>query len=358
VRTAYRIVTTTLAVAAAFPIGLPTAHADASAALLVDSNWFWHDQFDGQIGPSGVGQRMPGAASGTPDGEIGVGYTNGKSATGSLTPDAPQNYPEDTPNKEAYLRWATIPFGATLTSFTFKLPLDTQRSTPQPQTPIKLVACAAINDWPAGQPPYGDPYSGKPQDDCTVSAEGAWDAAASTYSFDVTNIAQGWLTSGLNLGLGLRQKPGEKQVFQFNADPLRITAMVDYIVPPPEPTTVPQPPAPGPVVLPPVAAPAPVVPFVPQPAPAPAPAPAPVVSQPTTPATVPQAATVPFDPDLRPNGALWAALLLGVLLLGVTSLLLGNPDAAPVTTAGPATPLGRALRQRQDATSSWRTQHA
>lgn len=348
-RNTYRIVTTLVALGAVFPLGMGAAHADTDAPRVDQSNWFWAEQVGGTVPntplpyPSGLSDPTVPADS------------NDLAVAGN--PSQQQKEPKGV-DKEAYLSFslATIPLNATVNHFSFTMPLDPAASGTayNTQTPPILVACAPNGGWGQGNiGQHGDQFDGKPVDDCTGAPAGTFDVAKKAYTFDITALAQKWVNGEINFGVGIRNDADYTTPFNMVFGPVeKITASIDYTPPEPVvlPTTAPQPPVNNPPVTPPytggyvggvtqpIVDPAPSVPQPQSP-------PAPVVQQP-----VQNTAAQPLTQDTGTTGMFWFAMLAGVVLLGVVSLILGDPDVT--VTSGRSRGLDRALRRRTTGTSA------
>lgn len=212
-RRSYRTLGAGLVLGVVLPWWSPaTAYAEARTPTLERANWFWQDQIDGDIGGTGIGTRLPSSSSGIPDPDLGIAYTTGKPLA-----DPGSTQPADTPNKEAYLGWSdfdSIDKGSQVQSFAFTITIDPAASATPPMETVPLIACLSVSDWPDANPGGGS-FSGKPTDDCNVSVPGIPAADGKTYTFDATKIAQAWVDTGLNLGLGIRPKLGYTTPFQL-----------------------------------------------------------------------------------------------------------------------------------------------
>ena len=336
-RTAYRIASTAVAVGAIFPLGTLPAHADTSPVKVEGSAWFWSGQTSGTL-PNGM--PIPNvpveSATGVKKGQLAVGFKGETETTES----------GDTitkPDKETYLRWDVyfVPEGSYVDSFTFTvfldptakqvfLPQEVKVDTQQPrggQPP--LVACLPTIGFGDGE---GDAFAVKPGDDCSTPLYGEFDAKTQSYTFDASSYAQDWVDGKDNHGLGIRPALDENDPFQLVLKGAEsVTATMTYTPKEPEPVAptvdpvVPLPVAP-PVVAPPVFVPN----LQPQPQPQPQPAPLPVVQTTRKPVVTRNVAASPLTATRGLNPVFWLALVGGVLLIGTTSLILGDPLEAVV----------------------------
>ncbi|MCA1824736.1 MAG: hypothetical protein ABR520_08405 [Mycobacteriales bacterium] len=354
-RATQRVLAGALVLATFIPVGGTVATADTAAPALVQTNWFWAKQVGGTIGPSGVPYPASLQDPTVPAKDVAV--------AGDPTQQTVEPKGVD---KETYLQWdlATIPPMSTVTKFTFVMPIDTSPTAGNgydPVNPPQLIACTPKGGWTAGAiGPMGDQFSGKPADDCgATAAKGKFDANASTYTFDSTALAQGWVNGEFNFGVAIRHAETYQEPYQLVFASDKIKASIEYtpaVAPPPPPanngnglgvgtntgtgtgyvaggssggttsgggglgtgtTTIP-----------------------PQPTNTTPPAPPPVVNQPVAPA-----ASRPLNVDKRPTALFWIAVLLGAALLGFTSLVLGDPSV-PASTVQTDRGLNRALRRR------------
>ena len=307
--------------------GAAPASAESYLPTLDGSNWYWA----GQTQPPAAGAPalpapLPGQASGVPDGDLGVAYVNGG------------------PDKVTALQVgvASVPIGARFDAFTLKMKLDASSTSATAGTPAgtaALSACELLDRFNDGTGPA--PYASAPVASSAACADGVFDAATSTYTFNLAAIATDWAGGTPVSGVLIQPKVGSTTPFNYAFDKKSIAMAATYTAGPVVPA------APAPAALPPVAAPPAAVPApltgpvtFPAPplqalpstvlapaAPAPAPQTAPV---PVAVTVAPAAAGTPFPVNsLRPNGAFWAAgAALALLLLGLSAVL-GDP-LAPV----------------------------
>ena len=348
-RTTYRILSATIALGAAFPIGMPTAYAeDVSALQPSTAAWFWDKQTSGSLPVVGVGTpTVPSQLSNVDTDRYAVSYQRGTETTASGDSIA-------APEKETYLMWDIydiVESGSTIDSFVVTLPLDPDaESNKVPYGPDgarpELIACKPVGGF---GPASGDAFASKPKDDCTDAVFSSFDAAKQAYVFDITTYAQDWVDQD-NFGIAIRPKTDETIPYQLQfkaqADilanlsftpPVAVEEPVfeepEYVAPPVVDTgTVVQPDLGG------------FVP-VPQPQAQPPAAPKPVVVT-EAPRQIRRAAATPFVEDFTLSKEFWGAALFGVVLLGIVSLILGD-DRVRVREAGKDSTLDRVLRQRQ-----------
>ncbi len=334
-RTAYRLLSTAVAVGAIFPVGMLPAHADTAPVLVETAAWFWSAQTYGSVPEVGVPyQPVPAPVSGVPDGDLAVAYKGD-------TETKPDGSKVSVPDKETYLAWDIyfIPEGSFIDSFAFTIFVDpaahnvfAQEVNQVPgQTPRggqpPIIACVPKIGFGEG---YGDAFESKPDDDCTDGILGQYDKAKNSYTFDATVYAQDWVDGKDNFGLAIRPQEDEDDPFQLSfLGKAKVTASISYT------------PAEAAPEIPPYVAPVapPALPqtggtvFVPNPQPQPQAPPVPVVES-RAPVAIQPVASSPFDADHALTPVFWFALLGGVLLLGTASLILGDP-LEPATATGP-----------------------
>ncbi|HVF19182.1 MAG TPA: hypothetical protein VNA14_02955 [Mycobacteriales bacterium] len=368
-RNLHRIVSTVVAVGAIFPIGLPAASA-AEVKLPVEvSAWFWDDQQD----DTSVGST-PAPASGVPAGDLAVAITTGAGQAAEVQPNDPADPADDETqkrsNKETFLQWdlSAYPEGSIVEKFLVTLfvdPAGRNASIPLiaiPGQPARagqpnIIACRPLVGFGEGE---GVGYVSKPALDCRDSFSGSYDDVAKSYTFDLTVFAQDWVDGLIdNRGIGIRPEVDEDDPFQLTflgaAKVLTLAEIIPAEIEEEIPELAPVPDSGG-------SAdsdfsggtttfePAPVVEVAPAPAPAPVANPAPVAPQPAV-AFFNRSAR-PVERDLTVGPSFWLALLAGVGLLGVVSLVLGDP-VVPVTgqrtngRTGRPSPVGETLRARR-----------
>lgn len=337
-RTVYRIASTAVAVAAIFPFGTLPAHAATADVKVETASWFWASQTANAV-PNAP--ALPPEANGVPKGNLPVAFKGEteKDAAGDTVAK---------PDKETYLAWDIyfLPEGSTVDKFTFTLFLNPdaeQLFTPAFTPPTQsskggqpaLIACLPTAGFGEGE---AESYAIKPADDCTNRVFGEFDDKTQSYTFDATTFAQDWVDGTAdNFGLGIRPDEDPNQapfqlVFKGAADvKATITytpAVEDEEEPPVVDPFVPLPPAP------PIDnsgyAPVPQV----QPQPQPQPQPAPVVVQTRAPVSVNNVASSPLTTSRGLSPVFWFAMIGGVLLIGVTSMILGDPLEATVASRG------------------------
>ena len=288
------------------------AYADGGPPA-VSAAWYWNEKtvsVQGQSLPSVPDQGN--AASGVPDGDLGVGYV------------AEQLAPVD---KVAAVDFdlTSIPVGSTFSLFSMKVPLDAAANQAQTGT-ADISACENIDAFKDGAAPQD--MSKAPPIASPTCVKGVF--ADGTYTFDLTSIANDWSVGTPEFGISIRptvldatsQRPFSIALSGKNA----ITTRASWS---PPANLEPAPVVPAPVLTP-VAGPPvlsggqvtlPVVPTV-------APTPAPVVPQPQanpapqTPAITPVAYAAP---TLVPSTLWWLALLGLAGLLGVSWLVQNDP---------------------------------
>ncbi len=300
-------------------LAVPPALADSATPAVVKTNWYWS-----LTSPSVEGNTVPVAvpapASTVPDGDLGVGYVADQAGTA---------------DKVAALGFdlAAIPLGSTFSSFEVSVPYDPAAHQAASGTP-DISACELIDGF-ADAPGPSDLKAAPPvsQPSCVKGAYKATVGSAGGYVFDLTAIANDWSggapAEGVLLqptqGLATPQQPFSLSFLGKNG----ITTAVSYA---PPATDQPEPVAPPAAVVPPPPLPG----FAPQPQvqpvalPAVPPAPVPVPQVQPVPTTVPLQAVRYAQGPLVPDTRWWLAVLGLLALLGLTSVVLGDPMAPVV----------------------------
>ena len=339
-RAPHRIASTLIALGAVFPLGLP----GASAAELGE--------------PAAAGAYY---SSTTPPKDDALPTDPGNQFN-SLNADrvAPGNLavavavPERS-DKESFLRFdlLSVPHGAVIDAAVVSVPLqpdDADNRSISPE-PAKVKVCAAgpegFADVDAGA------YDEKPSVDCDrLEAVAEPSADEKAYTFDVTTLAKTWLTE-INDGIAL--VPASLSTpFQVVFQPaLSATINVSYTVKTETTPTVAPTPAPPPVVPPDIAPPVDTGTAVDPgfntggniPLPSTGVQPTPRAPAPEVPVTSTRALT-PVSDVTSPPTTFWLAALAGVVLLGVTSLILGDQRVA-VSTGSRRNGVGKVLDERR-----------
>jgi hypothetical protein len=299
------------------------AWADSASPVPSYSNWYWSGK-DGAAStvtggtPVGNGPfAAPDQASGIPDGDLGVAYTNDVDKVAAIN-----------------FGMQGIPEGATVTRFAIVMPLDTTASNLAATDGPPITACPAIAPF---EPAIGPTELSKaPAQAANVCIDGKYDATAKTYTFDIAAAADDWSAGAPTNGVVIRPKLGESTQFNYAFKGINaIKVLADYsaaatpVVAPAGPVD-----AGTGVVAPPsfnsgsasIPATQPVTPIAPQPQVLPPPAPAIAA-----PATAP-AAVVQVD-ALRPSGQFWLALLGLLVLLFLAAAVIGDPMEPVVVDA-------------------------
>jgi hypothetical protein len=140
--------------------------------------------------------------------------------------------------KETYLGYdiASIPVGSRILSFVVSLPVDPAGNSTFPASGAPpIVACLPEGAWSAQPGPQ--PFSGKPADSC-----GAKPVAVvsrnhdKTFTANIAQIAQSWLTTGLNTGVAVTDDPhNQSTTYQVVFGPpkalAQLSAQVSYLPP-------------------------------------------------------------------------------------------------------------------------------
>lgn len=336
-RTAYRILSTAVAVGAIFPFGTLPAHADSAPVAVEASSWFWSAQTTGQTVEGYPVPSVPLGPSGVTEEQLAVAY-KGENET------RPNGDTWAKSDKETFLMWDIyfVPEGSYVDSFTFSLKLDEtakQLYVPQEVAPPAqpahggmppLIACFPTIGFGQGA---GEAWAAKPDLDCTDPIVADYDEATKTFTFDATVQAQDWVDGKDNYGLGIRPATDQQDPFQLVFLGAKdVKATIEYT---PAEDEEPETPIVQPdVVLPPVP-PTDTSVFVPdtQPVPQPQPQeqPAPVV-QVQEPVKVQPIAASPLKASRGLTSTFWFAMLGGVLVLGTASLILGDPLEATTSS--------------------------
>ena len=315
-------------------------HVSASPPA-VSTNWYWT-----QAAPSLGGVRLPlappTAVSGVPDGDLGVGYA----------PDQDGN-----PDKFAAvgIDLTQIPLGSTFSLFTVTIPLDPDAHQVKNGIP-DLSACENIDVFPDEAGPT-DVAKAPPLslDSCVKGQFIAAIGKAGAYVFDVTAIASDWSGGAPADGLTIRQSPAAAKPEPFSLSlqgKNNIVTEADYSQPEVPVAAPPVVSLPGPVAPPPaytgVAQPPSVPVYV---------APAPQIQPPVVPvpqvnpapqAVVPAASAAYIPGSLVPSTNWWLGFLAALGLLGLTSVVLGDP-MAPVVVDGRRRRFAEVVRSRTQA---------
>ncbi|MCU1589139.1 MAG: hypothetical protein JWP11_395, partial [Frankiales bacterium] len=304
------------------PLGLVVlsgtpAWADSVNPVVSYSNWYWSGK-DGAAStvtggtPVGNGPfAAPDQASGVPDGDLGVAYTNDVDKVAALN-----------------FGLQSIPDGASVTKFSFVMPLDATASNLS-AAEAKITACPAIAPFDPAIGPTA--LSKAPAQAANICVDGKYDATAKTYTFDIASAADDWAAGAPTNGVVIRPKLGESTQFNYAFQGINaIKVIAEYssaatpVVAPPAPaapvdagTGFAAPPSSfdsGSAPLSPVSAP------VTAPQPQVMPQAAPVVAAPAAAVTL-----RPVADSLRPNGAFWLLLVGIAALLLLAAAVLGDP---------------------------------
>jgi hypothetical protein len=294
-----------------------TAHAADEVTLslpLARAAWFW-DKAQLTAAPPEVTVEV----SGVPGGSVAVAWQGGA---------------EGAPEKEAYLALDLVGLGrdSQLLNLIVRAPLNADGRNQQPSGgPAPLVGCVPTSVWSAVE---GAAFADKPQDDCSTQVKATYDAATTSYVFEVTALASRWRES--NLGLAIRPPVDQAlpaEPFQLVFDPKAVTATAVVVdaasateEPPPPLAEVPA----GPVAVP-RADPPPLTlgfdpprnPVVETPAPAPS-------TTPDTSVVTPVANKV-LGPSGIPAGTLALVILAALTLVVVVAWVTGDARYALAT---------------------------
>lgn len=309
-----RLAAATLLACASVPlIGIGTASADEAAIVPSNSAYFFSKGVDKpEQTPAPPPNATALAADGVAAGNLAVAATGGQEDKVSFLYFDLFTLPVDATVTSAVVTMTTVPNSPTDVSFN--------------ATPASVVACAAGTQ--GFKEDDGAGLANAPDRLCTAFKAVGKAGTAGAYQWDVTGLAQQWMT-GANDGVAFTradESPGSNfQVVFGKATTAKLA--VTYSLP-----VVETPPV-APPVTPPVAAPPVAGGFVPQPTDGFAPLPdvvAPVpqanpVPSPVTSGNVPQTRNVALSTSMRPSNQFWlAGLGLGALLV-LVSLVMGDP---------------------------------
>lgn len=364
-RNTYRILSTVVALGAIFPVGLPVASAAAVPLPVEVGAWFWDDQNDDTSVMS-----VPAPLSGVPIGDLAVAITTGAGQAAENQPNDPEDKTDDESqkrsNKETFLQWDLSAYeeGSIVESFSVtlfvdpaarqvELPLVAVPGQPARAGQPNIIACRPLVGFGEAE---GVGYISKPALDCRDAASGTYDEKTNSYTFDFTVFAQDWIDGLIdNRGVGIRPEVDEDDPFQLVfLGAAKVVTLASII--PAEPEVVEEPfVAPAPQDTGSVSTSTTFTTFIPAPAaqapPAPVAQPAPVAA-PKPAAVVFTRAARPVERDLTVSTSFWLALIAGVGLLAIVSLVLGDP-VVPVRGQrspghrGTSTPVGATQRARR-----------
>ena len=171
--------------------------ADATATSstkpgVLQAAWFWQTAYEQSNPPVAAGPAPANEPSGVPDGDLAVAHTSSDGSSSKMT-------------ALAFDIGALKP-GSIVNSFTFSVTVD---SNPQAvntgAAAAPIVACLPTRLWPAA---LGGDYTDEPAVDCSTKVTPKVDG--STYTFDITSIAQDWVDDQ-NVGVALVNDPDNTQ---------------------------------------------------------------------------------------------------------------------------------------------------
>jgi hypothetical protein len=304
-------------------LSLPgVAHADTASITASNSGYFFALGIDKpDASPADPPNLTGDHADGVGPGHLGVAAQGGQEDKVSFLYFDMFTLPADITISRAVVTMKTVPDS---------LPDDINAQA----SPDKVAACKAGDEGFSGD--EGNGLATAPARLCDkFSAKGAAGTAPGTYQWDITALAQTWVT-GDNDGVAFtRADSSPNSSFQVVFDkPSTATLQLEYTVPTPAlpegPPAVSTPEVP---LLPGVEG-APLAPVDGGLVPAAPLVPGPVVNPPAAPVAQPPAAAVTpiaLSTSLRPDNQLWwAGLALGATLL-LLSLVLGDPRVAATT---------------------------
>jgi hypothetical protein len=239
-------------IAAAVPLlgAAPAASATRAAAgtgplpvRFTASNWYYDDPYKQGANAGAPAMKTP---TTVPMLDLAVGYQSGAPATG-LPVAAPVPTPAAEADKVAVLGFdlsgAGVSKATKVASFTVTIPID---AASDPMTmaavgaPPALVACLPQRAWaPAAPGTTPSDYAARPPTTCAVMAAGVPATDGSTYTFDVTALAQRWV-SDVNTGLEILPAPSVTAPFQLSIGDLnKVTFTATGSTPDAAPTPAP-----------------------------------------------------------------------------------------------------------------------
>lgn len=168
-----------------------TVHAHPA---VLQSAWFWQSAYEQVNPPVAPPAAPPTEPSGVPHGDLAVANTASDGTSSKMT-------------VLAFSLGAVTP-GATITSFTVTLSVDSGNGAVSSPGAAPVVACLPTRAWAPGE---GVDYTNAPPVDCSDKVEPAIDG--DTYTFAIPAIAQRWV-DGDNLGVGIVSAPDNTQPFQ------------------------------------------------------------------------------------------------------------------------------------------------
>lgn len=331
-----------VAAAALAPVAFSVGSAAAADTVtqqvkVTQSNWFWESPLTLPVElpvPVPVPENPVPAGILIPAGDLATSLTN------AATKDV---------DRVTYLQFATGDANdtATVKSFKFTLKVDSGNLTNYPPGVIpSLEACYPSRTWAAGE--GSTSYTQKPLEDCDGAAEGKYDAATKSYTFEVKSFAQDWV-EGVNFGVAVR--PSAKQLTPFILafqGPKTVTAAISYVQGAADAVGgIVAPVNDLPVVLPDVT---PVVPVVEAAAPVAIPVTptAPVVSAPQSTGVFTAAAGTRVIGETSYDGSFWWSIVAGLAGVVLVGWFMGRRPA-PVTTTVSTSRLSQVLAARARA---------
>jgi hypothetical protein len=244
-----------------------------------------------------------------------------------------------------------VPLKSTVSSYKVTLAVDQEANGNVFAEPPKLIACRPKKAWSGGD--GAEQFAGKPKDDCTDAAPGAFDDKKQTYTFDLTSFAQQWVDGAANNGVAIRHALDYTKPFQVIFLPAdKATATMTYtpaVVSSPAPVPSDGAGAPPPPIdtgtggggvvpgLDPGNLDGGEVPTGEDPS---------LNSPVTATGQTPAVAGRPFTPITKLGGAFWLAVAVGFVLLSLASLSLGDA-MVPAALGRPPGGLSRALQKRR-----------
>jgi len=181
-----------------------SAWADSGVSSVLASNWYWQEQDNVTPAgaPAGLPAGAPSPASGIPDGDLGVGYTNQVDKVTALNFDV-----------------TSLPQNGIVTKFAVTMPVDQSAHNLANGTPL-VAACPAIDAFKPGDGP--SPFSQVPPQGTSVCVDGKYDATTQSYTFDIAQIATDWAGGAPVDGIVVQPKPGDNTPFNYGGASRRL----------------------------------------------------------------------------------------------------------------------------------------
>jgi len=169
----------------------PVAQAGSTQSVnpdVLQTAWFWQTAVQQANPPVPPPAPPPTEPSGIPKGDLAVAHTSADGTSSKMSTIA--------------FQITGLKTGATVNSFKLSISLDSSGGATQlNQSGAPIVACLPTRLW---SPAEGGSANDEPPVDCSTKA--AAKVSGSTYSFDISGIAQQWVGDA-NLGVALVNDP-------------------------------------------------------------------------------------------------------------------------------------------------------